>query len=466
MKISMTWDPLIRNGLNSIFITDKDARIIEINEQAAADLDLPVSDMAGSTVYDLVGQGIYRNSTMLRAMQRKQVVTDIITTHSGRQFLATSIPVINTEGEVDYVITTSCASELLDQLTKRLISIDQSNQTYRAALSFLNDNSDNTMIAESERIREVIEYCNSIADFDGNVIIEGESGSGKEIISRYLHKVSNRRSQAFIPVNCAAIPKDLFESEFFGYVSGAFTGAATKGKAGFFELADKGTLFLDEIGELPLGMQSKLMRAVETGEISPVGSNKMIKKDVRIISATNRDLLQMTKDGLFRSDFYYRLSVAPIFVPPLRERREDILALANYFLECLNRKRQTSKYLLAESQKTLLQYDWPGNIRELRNVVERAHVISRQDGIRITTSELTHGRGYEHEVVEPLPETAPQTECFYGTLKQALGQFEASYIESVVRKNGFRISAAATDLGINRSTLYRKLKMADIDGND
>ena len=460
MDINMDWDQFINNALDAIIISDKDGRIVQANVQAAENLHLSLDALIDSTADNLVEQGIYDNSVILKAMREKQVVTDVIRTNDDRYLLSTSIPILDSTGNVNYIITTSHTSELLEHLLLKINSMERCNKSYRKTIEFLN-NSNGFMVAESPQMKKIVNYCNNISDFEGNLILFGESGCGKEVVARYLHKISPRNSCPFIPVNCAAIPKDLFESEFFGYAPGAFTGAASKGKVGCFELADKGTLFLDEIGEMPLEMQSKLLRVVETGEVSPLGSTKVIKTNVRIISATNRNLMQMKNDGTFRDDLYYRLSVIPITIPPLRERKDDIFALSYFFLDKINQRTNSHKFLTNESKRTLTEYAWPGNIRELRNVIERFYVLSPGDGIDITLSDLippsnsnVQGNSLDEKLFCNMGD-------FHGSLSEAMAKFQTLYIEAVVKKNHYRLGNTAKELGVNRSTLYRKIKGAD-----
>ncbi len=215
-----------------------------------------------------------------------------------------------------------------------------------------------------------------IARTDSTVLITGESGTEKEVIARFIHRNSFRFREPFIPVNCAAIPEELMESEFFGYDKGAFSGANSRGKLGFFEMADNGTLFLDEIGELSLNLQSKLLRVLETGEFQRFGGVAIKKSDVRLVAATNKDLASMVTRGVFREDLYYRLNVIPVSIPPLRERPEDILKLSDKFLKEFNAKFGTDKAFSKNLLVNFMNYSWPGNARELRNLIERLVIIS------------------------------------------------------------------------------------------
>lgn len=242
-------------------------------------------------------------------------------------------------------------------------------------------------------------------------------------------------------MNCSAIPSELVESEFFGYERGAFTGARSSGKSGLFEMANHGTLFLDEVGELPLPMQAKLLRALETGEIMRVGGTKLISTDVRVIAATNRDLKRMVAEKKFREDLYYRLNVMPLFLPPLRERTEDILPLAEQFLSRYNRKYGLNRALDQEMRRGLLGYRWPGNIRELRNVIERYAISGRLD-----IASLEPGNGLESVELEGGL-----------SLRDACGRFEQAYIQRALAKCGGSVAKAAELLGIHRSLLYKKL---------
>lgn len=233
------------------------------------------------------------------------------------------------------------------------------------------------IIGESDALRETISIAKSVAPSDSSVMLRGESGTGKELFARAIHVESNRCSGPFVAVNCAAVPDTLLESEFFGYERGAFTGASSSGKQGFFELATYGTLFLDEIGDLPTHLQAKILRAIQEQKIRRIGGKSEVKIDVRIIAATHRNLEKMVEEGTFREDLYYRLNVIPIFIPPLRERREDIIILAKYFTKNLGANMGKGKLeLTQEALKELLNHDWPGNVRELQNVLERATILA------------------------------------------------------------------------------------------
>ena len=300
----------------------------------------------------------------------------------------------------------------------------------------------------------------NVAKTDSTVMLYGESGTGKDVIAKYIHRLSKRKDAAFISLNCAAIPENLVESELFGYEKGAFTGADKKGKHGLFEIADKGTLFLDEIAELPLYLQPKLLRVIENGEVRSIGATVDKKVDVRLIAATNKNLKQMVENNLFRQDLFYRLNVIPITIPPLRDRPEDILVLAQKFLDELNKKYKCNKFFGPRITDSLMKYHWPGNVRELKNIVERLFITSPDLEINGYDSVIvSHGERYADEEDLQLNADLSAIESNKNVkLKEFLAEAEEYYIEKVIEECNGSISEAANRLGIHRSVLYRKRK--------
>lgn len=318
------------------------------------------------------------------------------------------------------------------------------------------------IIAKDETTLAAMLLANRVAAMDTTVILLGETGVGKEVIARYIFQHSHRAKNSFIKVNCGAIPENLIESELFGYEGGAFTGANKNGKVGLFELANNGTLFLDEIGELPKDMQVKLLRALQEQEIMRVGGTKPVKIDVRIIAATNRNLEEMVKDGTFREDLYYRLTVFPISIPPLRMRKKDIIPLALSFLEKLNQKYQLKKYFTDLSMQLLHEYDWPGNIRELKNIVERAIIISPSDSIKPEDLHI-HSASKpiviikESDFSDNTKNSLPPFPEFPINLKNTLEKIEYTYMVQAYKFFG-NVRDAAKNLGLTPSTFVRKRK--------
>jgi transcriptional regulator with PAS, ATPase and Fis domain len=307
------------------------------------------------------------------------------------------------------------------------------------------------IIGRSPRIQRIFRLASKIAPTESAVLITGESGTGKELLARSIHYQSPRATQPFLAINCGALPENLLESELFGHVRGSFTGAAMD-KKGLFEQADRGTLFLDEVGDLPFPSQVKLLRALQEGEVRRVGSNTAIRVDVRIISATNRDLRAAMEEGEFREDLYYRLNVFQIELPPLRDRREDIPLLAGFFLDRFSEKmKKTVRGYSEEAQHVLMRYPYPGNVRELENAVQRAVALAEDDVIR-------------PEDLPPRMREArnPQIEGPKGVLEVPDGlrleDVEVIYIRRTMEQVEGNVSKAARRLGISRSTLWRKLK--------
>jgi transcriptional regulator with PAS, ATPase and Fis domain len=297
---------------------------------------------------------------------------------------------------------------------------------------------------------QVLVLVGRVAPTDATVLIRGDSGTGKEIIAKALHHASPRSRGRFVALNCGALPETLLESEIFGHVKGAFTGAGAN-KKGLYEEAHGGTLFLDEIGEMTPGLQVKLLRALQSGEVRPVGSTQVITVDTRVVAATNRDLEPMIRQGAFREDLFYRLNVIPIVLPPLRERREDIPLLAEHFLARFAGRQGRALRLSAGAMERLLRYPWPGNVRELENAMERTAILAQAETVE--ASDLPpHVVGAV--VLGPAPALAPE---------QTLADAERAHIAQTLERCGWNHTRASEALGIGRTTLWRKLKEFGID---
>lgn len=304
------------------------------------------------------------------------------------------------------------------------------------------------LIGTSPKIKQLREQIDMAAKSNGRVLVLGESGSGKELVAHTLHESSSRADKPFVEMNCAAIPQELIESELFGHEKGSFTGAFER-KKGKFELADEGTLFLDEVGDMSLSTQSKVLRVIETQEFQRVGGSKNIKVDVRIISATNKDLFEEVKKANFREDLLYRLNVIPIIVPPLRERKEDIPELIEFFLEHFAAEYgQKPKKMAADGLKVLEAYDWPGNIREVRNLIERLVIMTPSP--TITAKNIIVGGNVRSDYFS------------FNTLRDARDSFEKDFIMKKLEENNWNISKTAEILDVERSNLHRKIKAYDI----
>jgi transcriptional regulator with GAF, ATPase, and Fis domain len=320
------------------------------------------------------------------------------------------------------------------------------------------------IIGRSNALANVLEHVRAVAPTDASVLIHGETGTGKELIARAVHALSHRQNCPLIKVNCAALPSGLIESELFGHEKGAYTGAINK-RIGRFELADGGTLFLDEIGELPLEMQAKLLRALQEQEIDRIGGKSPIKINVRVIAATNRDLAQAVRKKEFREDLFYRLNVFPIHLPPLRNRKDDIPLLANYFLTRFSNHRKRIQGIHPETMQRLMNYSWPGNIRELENVIERAVILSTGELLNIDPHVLLgtfYGSSIEaDDPQEALVSEEVQTSTVQSFEPQSLEAVEKSHILRVLENANWRIegeSGAAQILGLHPNTLRSRMK--------
>lgn len=340
--------------------------------------------------------------------------------------------------------------DIHNQLTAVVVTLKDMKNIYKLINRYSGKNTfyyfDN-IIGKSTQIKEIIEYARSVANTPSTVIIQGESGTGKEIFAQAIHNESSRSSEPFIAINCGAIPKNLIESELFGYENGAFTNARAGGMPGKFELAHKGTIFLDEIAEMPMDMQVNLLRVLQEKNITRIGGTKSIPVDVRVIVATNKNILEEVKKGNFREDLYYRLSVIPIYIPPLRERKDDILPLTGYFLERKAEKLgKEIPRLSTRDYEILSGYNWPGNVRELENIIEN-YVINESLPMHLLNETLGFNNQPKNDKVQMITYHM-----------QSLSQWEKIAItECLARCNG-NISKTASVLNIDRSTLYKKMK--------
>jgi len=357
-------------------------------------------------------------------------------------------------GAFDYVTKPFDQTELSKVLAKAIRTHETARRSARG------ERGRPALVGESPAMQDVLRIIDKVADTPSTVLITGESGTGKELVATALHEGSSRRENPFIRINCAAIPKDLMESELFGYERGAFTGAVTS-KPGRFELADGGTLFLDEIGEIPVEMQVKLLRALQESEFERVGGIKTTHVDVRLIAATNRDLEVETESGRFRKDLYYRLAVVPIALPPLRDRRSDIPTLAGHFIEKYNRRlNKRIEGMTDEALAEMQAYPWPGNIRELENLIERTLLFA--DGPRIGVSDLPqHLRSgalaASPSGATPLPAAAGET-GMKDIVKQRAAELEKGLITRALEETGGNVTRAAKLLQISRKSLQTKMK--------
>ncbi|NLL19545.1 MAG: sigma 54-interacting transcriptional regulator [Clostridia bacterium] len=362
------------------------------------------------------------------------------------------LPVVDENNRVIGIVTGNDALQALERKTRRSLSYYQQELTRTRDYQYTFDN----LIGRGERIKWLKREAQVAARTNSTILISGESGTGKELLAHAIHCASPRSNAPFIKVNCAAVPEHLLESELFGYEEGSFTGAKKGGKLGKFELADGGTIFLDEIGDMPLAMQAKLLRVLQEREVEKIGRTDVVRVDVRVIAATNKDLEQMVKEKEFREDLYYRLNVIDLHLPALRDRREDIPLLIEHFLKTLGTELgRKIKGITPQAENLLVQYDWPGNIRELRNSLERAIALSLNDVLDV---EDFKGLSGDDVPVKPTVPVMP-----VGTLAEAVEKAERETIKNALSYTNYNKVATARVLGVHRSLLYRKLKQLGLD---
>lgn len=439
-----------------IWITDAEGRVIMVNDSSISTGGLGREELLGRYTTELIETGyILYESSVLKAIESGHEESIVQEEGEGGHLMATSVPLFDGD-ELDLVICVELDITEVMRLKGLLENQKNITRKYRdELLKFLGQNntdhsSSEELVTYNVNMIRIKDMAAKTGKTDATVIITGESGTGKEVMANLIQKNSARADAPFIKVNCAAIPESLIESEFFGYEKGTFTGANVNGKIGLFELANGGTLFLDEIGDLPLQMQSKLLRVIQEREVRKIGGEKVIPVDIRFIAATNKNLKREMEKGSFRSDLYYRLFVVPIHIPPLRQRVEDIAPMANYFIKIFNEQYKMNKVICDDAIKELETYYWPGNVRELRNVIERLAVSGAGDQItRFQVSMCLNDNSGASDSMGP------------GARNQSLGallkEYEREIIIKAVDEYG-SISAAARALQVNKSTISKKLK--------
>jgi len=437
-----------------VAVANKEAKYVYVNTSFVKLSDMTRKELIGQSVryyYESKISDSFLFDTVI--VSKKQVAQIQTIKHKNKlvmEKILTASPVFGESGDVEFVVYTYQDRNQLDQLYKHAcetVSIHQEAQK-------VNQN----MIYKSISMAELVKEAALIAETDSSVLVTGESGTGKEVIADFIHASSKRANKEMVVINCASIPETLLDAELFGYEKGAFTGALTTGKPGLIETADGSTLFLDEINSLPKNLQGKLLRAIENKKVKRIGSMKEKSIDFRVIAASNTDLNQEIQAGNFRPDLYYRLNVVPIHLPPLRERKDDILLLCDHFLKQLGEKYDRIRILSTDVQYALLSHDWPGNVRELKNVLERL-VITSSIAREITTIPFSLSeRAANYDAKLNKDSLNPK---YYGDEKisdiQALSEDARAIITALKDKN-CNISGAAAALGISRRTFHYKLK--------
>ncbi|MCB2227080.1 MAG: sigma 54-interacting transcriptional regulator [Desulfarculaceae bacterium] len=449
-------EAIMESSFDGLWITDSHGVVVKVNRAALRMVGLPRHKVEGHFVGDLLRDGNFNDSVTLEVLKRKTTFTMVQHLKSGKKILATGSPIYDAEGEIAFVVINDRDITLLDRMRRQLEESEAKLQQFRSSLFEPQSAEivDGEFMCRSRAMKQVYEKALRVAPAQSTVLISGESGAGKSMLARLIHNKSTRAAGPFVRVDCAAIPGSLFESELFGYAKGAFTGASRRGKAGLVEMAQGGTLFLDEIAELPLEHQVKLLRFIEERRVVRVGGGQAIEVDTRVIAATNKNLAQEVDAGRFREDLYYRFNVVPLSVPPLRERPSDILFLMGIFLRRVSSENQIFKDLTPEARTLLLNYNYPGNVRELDNIIERVMILSPEEDIR--------PEDLPSEVRE-LPANVPTLDWSQGfDLRQRLRQVELELIQEALKRLGTQ-RKAAQHLGVSQSTIARRLQEAEND---
>ena len=426
-----------------MFVTDPQGNVLLSNESTAVSLGLPLARFTGSNVRDLVRQGYYDNSVAMEAAMAKREISKPLRTVRHFDCISTCSPLLDQSGLVKYVVVRGVPESALSRDVA-----GTPGRAHRAAVDEMIDRalSNGLIVARNDAMRRLVATAQGVARTDCSVVLLGETGTGKEIFARFIHESSRRRGKPFVAVNAAAFPEELAESELFGYERGAFTGARAEGKIGLFEAADGGTLFLDEIADLSLPIQAKLLRVLESGDVRRIGGARTRRVDCRIIVATNRNLADLVAAEKFREDVYYRLSVFTLEIPPLRQRRDDIVPIAERFIDFFGRKYSVDVRLDMETANRLLSNEWRGNVRELRNWIEN-YVVSQMIGA---------------DMPAPAGKAAAAGGFWVGglggSLRDVRREVEDRYIRHVLEACGGRVGETADRLEIYRTALYRRLK--------
>ena len=438
---------------DAICVTDREGIVTLVNKRHAELTGIAREKMMGSSIQDMVQNGIFDVVLNPRIVETGQKVSSVQNLYNGRTLLLDGHPVKDATGKVAYVVTVIRDITALTELREEITAQRELLETFQNLSSEGASGNQYPRVVQSPVMQRLYAEASAIAETDATVLLLGETGVGKDVVARHIHRNSLRADAPFIKVDCGSIPENLIETELFGYVPGSFSGASKHGKAGLVEAASGGTLFLDEIGELPMTMQSRLLRVLQDWEVLRVGATVPKKVDVRVVAATNKELEREVAKGTFRSDLYYRLKVAVLNIPPLRSRRVDILPLAQSFLTFYGKKYRKAVNLSEEAKQVLQNHTWPGNVRELENLVQGL-VVTCKHGL-VGVRDLAG--------IRPLP-PCETSEGQYAlpsiegrSLKSIMKEVETAVIEKGMQRYG-SISELSRHFQMDRSTIFRKVK--------
>lgn len=450
-RLLLEMEEILEGSFDGILVTDGEGNVQYVNSSYERVAAIPRDQLLGHNMRDLINPVWMENSVAFVVMEERRPVSMQQVTQDGRDIVVTGTPIFDSLGRIRRIVINARDISEIYQLKGELLKVKNRELQHYQGMIQSSGMETEKIITVSEKSKKVFALADRVGAFDATVLIQGESGVGKEEVARRIHRSSLRKNRPMISINCGAIPENLLESELFGYEKGAFTGAASAGKEGLLEAASGGTVFLDEIGEIPPAFQVKLLRVLESKQITRVGGIRPKDIDVRFVAATNRDLREMVQSGAFREDLYYRLNVINITVPPLRQRRDDILPLALYFLNFFNQKYHQDKEMTPEVVQRFEEYDWPGNVREMRNVVESMVIMGAEKQLHI--SDIP----WVSQMILQGAEQSAAGEPMLTDLNTALEQTERSLL-SHAKKLCTSTREMARFLQIDQSTVVRKLK--------
>lgn len=429
---------------DGVYITDANGITVTINKAYERITGIKRCEVVGFHMADLVKAGLISKSASLEVIRERRPITLVQTIHDSRKIVVSGTPMFNSDGALAYVVTSvrditelllaKHAQEQFEQIQRMREAYQLTEMTALSAPG----------VITSQQTEPCFSLAGRVARSTAKVLIQGETGTGKTLLARYIHQQSDRSEGPFMELNCTVFPEGLLEAELFGYTSGAFTGAAPRGKQGLLDVAHGGTLFLDEIGDLPLALQAKLLKVVEENRFLPVGGTAFRQTNVRLITATHQNLRERVKQGAFREDLFYRLSVVPLWLPPLRQRNDEVIPLLNYYLSHFNQLHGLNRRWSPEALELLAGYEWPGNIRELINLTECLAVTVVDNEI---TSAMLPPELFPSHLFNETPVKR--------TLRQQVMQFEQKIIHQALAEHGTTRAAAAA-LGVDQSTLVKK----------
>ncbi len=452
------YNHILNNLPDGVYIADEKGVTLYVNDSFLELSGLKRENIINANLQTLVNDGSVPTSNGLQVIKSKKPISTIIKYYSGKDCLVSGTPIFDSKGKLKRVVSIIRDVSELQKLRSDLEKTESLSSIYVRKLNEMSINATDTINTKNKQMEALYGLASNISNVDSSVLILGETGVGKDFFANYIHKISTRKNAPFLKINCSAIPEHLLESELFGYEPGAFTGASQKGKPGLFEVANNGTLFLDEIGEMPYPLQAKLLAVIQDKKMYRIGGSKAINIDARIIAATNVDLQQLIAEKKFRMDLYYRLNVINFEIPPLRERKEDIVFFSNTFLNDYNNKYGKCRYFSPELYTAFLNYNWPGNIREMRNIIERLVIIAKENLIsdQLFYEQITPSQK-KSTTLAPVDVDVYTTKITSPSLKKNLEDYELYLLRSAIVKHR-TLSEAADALGIDLSTLVRKKK--------